>query len=187
MRCPGSAFHVTVRGALVIVAPSTVTAFGSLPSLTVAVHPGVGFVETDVNGCFAGSFTLSFVVVAVADSFGTRTSIANIRPRRCRRPRRGHARTPLRSAGRSSRRSRLRQRACAARVSCASCQFLKNGADKRVLAGSTNWPTGCGRAENVFRRIDDVAVRAREPRSRWDTASACRIGRGHATPTAGSA
>jgi hypothetical protein len=63
-----------VCGALVMVAPPTLTGLGRRASVTVAVQPVVGWVETSVNGRSWGRVTISVMVLAVSDSSGTRRS-----------------------------------------------------------------------------------------------------------------
>src|SRR5450759_2646219 len=72
MLLPGWAVQVTVRGALVMVAPPTLTGLGSGATVTVAVQPGTGLVEMSVNGRTWGSVMISLTVLAVSDSSGTR-------------------------------------------------------------------------------------------------------------------
>jgi len=69
---PSAASKAMLTGAFVMVLPDTVTGFGRSAVSTVAVHPGIGRYETLVSGVSCGKWTTSFVVLAVADSFGAR-------------------------------------------------------------------------------------------------------------------
>src|SRR3954451_1926997 len=69
---PGSAVQVTVRTASVRVAPSTSTAVGRGAVTRTTRHPGTALACTEANGGSWGSRTLSFVVLALSDSLGTR-------------------------------------------------------------------------------------------------------------------
>ena len=69
---PGLAVQVTTCGAVVSVVPETSTGLGSLASVTTALHPGTGRVETELSGVSCGRVTTTLVVEAVGDSFGTR-------------------------------------------------------------------------------------------------------------------
>src|SRR6478735_1994396 len=69
---PGSAVQVTeVTASLIVVSPS-VTGAGNVVLVGVTVQPGTALTETKANGWSVGMVTVTAVVPAVGDSFGTR-------------------------------------------------------------------------------------------------------------------
>src|SRR4051794_30332130 len=70
---PAVAVHVTVPTALSRVKPSSVvTGLASLRSVVATCQPGWIWTLTSPNGASAGRVTVSFTVLAVSDSVGTR-------------------------------------------------------------------------------------------------------------------
>ena len=77
---PASAVHVTDAGTFVRVKSPTFVGAGKLRSVVVMVHPGSDCTDTSATGVAVGKSIVTFTVVAVADSLGTRNEINPISP-----------------------------------------------------------------------------------------------------------